>query len=77
MPAIQFDDTIGSAAIDIFILLTISVGVIAEMHRNRPPHQRTTDNHWRLRDRPQTLTIDDRTWREPAGVNVINYWVKP
>ena len=70
MPAIQFDDTIGSAAIDIFILLTISVGVIAEMHRNGPPHQSTADKHRQMRDRHQTLTIDDRKWREPAGVCV-------
>ena len=77
MLVIHFDYVIGSAAIDIFVLLNISIGIIAEMHRNRPPHQRATDKHWRLRDRPQTLTIDDRTWRESAGVNVIDYGVKP
>jgi len=74
MPAVHFDYVIGSAAIDIFILLTIAIGIIAEMHR--PPHQRTADQDRQLRDRHQTLTIDDRTWREPAGVNVINYGVK-
>jgi hypothetical protein len=76
MPAIHFDYVIGSAAVDIFILLTIAIGIIAEMHHNRPPHQRTADKDRQLRDRHQTLTIDDRTWREPAGVNVINYGVK-
>jgi hypothetical protein len=68
MPAIHFDYVIGSAAIDIFILLTIAIGIIAEMHHSRPPHQRTAYKDRQLRDRHQTLTIDDRTWPEPSGV---------
>jgi len=68
MLVIHFDYVIGSAAIDIFVLLTISIGIIAEMHRNGPPHQSTADKHRQMRDRHQTLIIDDRKWREPAGV---------
>jgi len=66
MPAIHFDYVIGVAAIDIVILLAVSIGIVAEMHRNRPPHKQ-----WRSPDDHQTLTIDDRTWRAsgPEGPN--------
>jgi hypothetical protein len=36
MPAIHFDYVIAVAAIDIVILLAVSIGIVAEMHRNRP-----------------------------------------
>jgi hypothetical protein len=36
LSVVHFHYLIGSAAIDILILLTISVGIAAEMHRNHP-----------------------------------------
>jgi hypothetical protein len=77
MSAIHFDYVMGCAAIDIFVLLTISIGIVAEMHRNRPPHRRVvTNKQWQSPDGHQTLTIEDRTWREPSDVNVISYGAK-
>ena len=35
MPTIHLDYLMSSAAIDIFTLLTISIGIVAEMHRSR------------------------------------------
>jgi hypothetical protein len=41
MASIHFDFLVGSAAIDILTLLTISIGIVAEMHRDHPLHRRT------------------------------------
>jgi len=41
MPPIHLDDVTSSAAIDIFILLTISIGIVAEIRRNPPLLRRT------------------------------------
>jgi hypothetical protein len=54
MSAIHFDYVMGCAAIDILVLLTISIGIVAEMHRNRPPHRRlaTSSGHRRMGIKP-------------------------
>ena len=71
MSAIHFDYVIGVAAIDIVILLAVSIRIVAEMHRNRPPHKQ-----WRSPDDHQTLTIDDRTWRAsgPEGLGYARHY---
>ena len=40
MPTIHFDYLMSSAAIDILTLLSISICIVAEMHRDHPPHRR-------------------------------------
>ena len=40
MPAIKLDYLVGGAAIDIFVMLAISIVIVAEMRRARPPYQR-------------------------------------
>jgi hypothetical protein len=40
MLAIHLDYLAGSAAIDIFVMLAISIIIVAEMRRDHPPHQR-------------------------------------
>jgi len=76
MSVIHFDYVMGCTAIDIVVLLTCSIAVVAEMHRNRPPHRTVVTKRWPSPHGQQTLTIDDRTRREPTGVRVINYGMK-
>jgi hypothetical protein len=45
MPAIDLDYLVGNAAIDIFVMLAISVGIVAEMRCDNPRIER-----WRLSD---------------------------
>src|ERR1700745_3053149 len=74
MPAIDLDYLVGSAAIDIFVMLAISVGIPAEMRCDNPPYRRMAIKRWQSPGH-QTLTICDRT-REPSGSKLISSRLK-
>jgi hypothetical protein len=74
MPAIDLDYLVGSAAIDIFVMLAISVGIAAEMRCDNPPYRRMAIKRWQSPGH-QTLTICDRT-REPSGSKLISSRLK-
>jgi hypothetical protein len=67
MPAIDLDYLVGSAAIDIFIMLAISVGIAAEMRCDNPPYRRMAIKRWQSPPGHRTLNIDNRTQRELSG----------
>jgi hypothetical protein len=46
MPAIDLDYLVGNAAIDIFVMLAISVGIVAEMRCDNPPYRRMAIKRW-------------------------------
>jgi hypothetical protein len=69
MPAIHLDYLVGSAAIDIFVMLAISIVIIAELRRDRPPHQRMATERRQAPSGHQTLTKGDQTERERPGSN--------
>ena len=69
MPAIHLDYLVGSATIDIFVMLAISIVIAAEMRRDRPPHQRMGTERWQSPPGRQTLTTGDQTERQQPGSN--------
>jgi hypothetical protein len=46
MPAIDLDYLVGNAAIDIFVMLAISVGIVAEMRCDNPPYRTMAIKRW-------------------------------
>jgi hypothetical protein len=69
MPAIHLDYLVGSAAIDIFVMLAISIVIVAEMRRDHSAHQRMTTERWQSPPGRQTLTTGDQTERQQPGSN--------
>jgi len=69
MPAIHLDYLVGSAAIDIFVMVTISIVIVAELRRDHPPHQRMATDRRQAPPGHQTLTTGDQTEREQPGSN--------
>ena len=67
MSAIHLDYLVSSAAIDIFVMLAISIVIVAEMRCDRPPHQRMATERWESPPGRQTLTTGDQTEREQPG----------
>ena len=57
MPPIHLDDVTSSAAIDIFILLTISIGIVAEIRRNPPLLRGTATKQRQSPGSHETLTL--------------------
>jgi hypothetical protein len=64
MPAINLDYLVGGAAIDILVMLAISIVIVAEMRRARPPHQRMASEQRQSPPGHPTLTTGDQTERE-------------
>ena len=67
MPAVHLDYLVGSAAIDIFVMLAISIVIVAEMRRGHPPHHRMATERWKSPPGRPALTTDDQTEREQPG----------